>query len=336
MIEKLIKSLPKAELHIHIEGSLQPELMFTLADRNKVKLPFISVDEIRSAYEFSDLQSFLDIYYAGAGVLIHTQDFFDLTWDYLKKVNSENVRHVEIFFDPQTHTDRGIHFRTVITGIKRALEEAQQKFGITSYLILCFLRHLSEDSAFKTLQEALPFRDWIEGVGLDSSELGFPPKKFKKVFAKATEEGFRKVAHAGEEGPSEYIWQALDILGVSRIDHGVKCIEDNNLIRRLAKEQIPLTVCPLSNIKLKVFEKMEQHNLKKLLNSGLCVTINSDDPAYFGGYINENFIAAQKGLNLSSEDIVKITKNGFRSSFLSEDSINYHLKCIDELVEKQS
>jgi len=336
MIEKLIKSLPKAELHIHIEGSLQPELMFTLADRNKVKLPFISVDEIRSAYEFSDLQSFLDIYYAGAGVLIHTQDFFDLTWDYLKKVNSENVRHVEIFFDPQTHTDRGIHFRTVITGIKRALEEAQQKFGITSYLILCFLRHLSEDSAFKTLQEALPFRDWIEGVGLDSSELGFPPKKFKKVFAKATEEGFRKVAHAGEEGPSEYIWQALDILGVSRIDHGVKCIEDNNLIRRLAKEQIPLTVCPLSNIKLKVFEKMEQHNLKKLLNSGLCVTINSDDPAYFGGYINENFIAAQKGLNLSSQDIVKITKNGFRSSFLSEDSINYHLKCIDELVEKQS
>lgn len=336
MIEKLIKNIPKAELHIHIEGSLQPELMFTLADRNKVKLPFISVDEIRNAYEFSDLQSFLDIYYAGAGVLIHRQDFFDLTWDYLKKVDSENVRHVEIFFDPQTHTNRGIHFSTIITGIRRALEEARQKFGITSYLILCFLRHLSEESAFKTLQEALPFRDWIEGVGLDSSELGFPPKKFKRVFAKAAEEGFRKVAHAGEEGPSEYIWQALDILGVSRIDHGVKCIEDNNLIRRLAKEQIPLTVCPLSNIKLKVFEKMEQHNLKKLLNSGLCVTINSDDPAYFGGYINENFIAAQKGLNLSPEDIVKIAKNGFRSSFLSEDSINYHLKCIDELVEKQS
>ena len=336
MIEDLIKNIPKAELHLHIEGSMEPELMFKLAERNQVKIPFISVEEVRAAYEFSDLQSFLDIYYAGSGVLIHEQDFFDLTWAYLERVNQENVKHVEIFFDPQSHTDRGIQMQTVITGIRKALEQAKQKFGITSYLILCFLRHLSEESAFKTLQEALPFRNWIVGVGLDSSELGFPPKKFERVFAEANKEGFRKVAHAGEEGPSEYIWEAIDILGVSRIDHGVKCSSDKTLLNRLVKEQIPLTVCPLSNIKLKVFEKMEQHNLKELLNLGLCVTINSDDPAYFGGYINENFLAAQKGLNLSQDDIVEIAKNSFRASFLKEDLKEFHLRSIQKLNEKIS
>jgi len=332
MIEEFIKTLPKAELHLHIEGSLEPELMFELSSRNKVDMSFVSVEEVKEAYEFIDLQSFLDIFYAGAGVLLQTQDFFDLTWAYLKKVNRENVRHVEIFFDPQTHTNRGVPFRTVITGIHKALEEAREKFGMTSYLILCFLRHLSEKAAFATLEEALPFRGWIEGVGLDSSEVGFPPEIFERVFAKAEEKGLRKVAHAGEEGPPEYIWQALDSLGVSRIDHGVRCMEDQKLVKRLVKEQIPLTVCPLSNIKLKVFDRMEEHNLKKMLDAGLCVTINSDDPAYFGGYMNENFLATQKGLNLSLEDLAEIAKNGFRASFLPQEYIDFHLQSIDDML----
>ena len=336
MIEEFIKKLPKAELHLHIEGSLEPELMFKLAERNKIELPFASVEEVRAAYEFSDLQSFLDIYYAGAGVLLQEQDFFDLTWAYLERVQRENVRHVEIFFDPQTHTDRGVPFQTVITGIHKALEQAKQEFGMTSYLILCFLRHLSEEAAMSTLQEALPFKDWIKGVGLDSAEVGFPPEIFERVFAKATEEGFRKVAHAGEEGPPEYIWQALDLLGVSRIDHGVRCMEDEILVARLVKEKMPLTVCPLSNTKLRVFDKMEDHNLKEMLDARLCVTINSDDPAYFGGYMNDNFLATQKGLNLSREDLIEIAKNGFRASFLPQDSIEYHLRSIDEFAAKQS
>jgi len=336
MIEELIKNIPKAELHLHIEGSLEPELMIKLAERNKIELPFASVEEVRAAYEFSDLQSFLDIYYAGAGVLLQEQDFFDLTWAYLERVHRENVRHVEIFFDPQTHTDRGVPFQTVITGIHKALVEAEEKFGMTSYLILCFLRHLSEDAAMATLQEALPFRGWIEGVGLDSAEVGFPPEIFERVFAKATKEGFRKVAHAGEEGPPEYIWQALDLLGVSRIDHGVRCMEDEKLVVRLAKEKTPLTVCPLSNTKLRVFNKMEDHNLKEMLDAGLCVTINSDDPAYFGGYMNDNFLATQKGLKLSQEDVVEIAKNGFRASFLPQDSIDEHLRSVDDFVAKHS
>jgi adenosine deaminase len=336
MIEELIKNIPKAELHLHIEGSLEPELMIKLAERNKIELPFASVEEVRAAYEFSDLQSFLDIYYAGAGVLLQEQDFFDLTWAYLERVHRENVRHVEIFFDPQTHTDRGVPFQTVITGIHKALVEAEEKFGMTSFLILCFLRHLSEDEAMATLQEALPFRGWIEGVGLDSAEVGFPPEIFERVFAKATEEGFRKVAHAGEEGPPEYIWQALDLLGVSRIDHGVRCMEDEKLVVRLAKEKTPLTVCPLSNTKLRVFNKMEDHNLKEMLDAGLCVTINSDDPAYFGGYMNDNFLATQKGLKLSQEDVVEIAKNGFRASFLPQDSIDEHLRSVDDFVAKHS
>ena len=336
MIEELIKNIPKAELHLHIEGSLEPELMIKLAERNKIELPFASVEEVRAAYEFSDLQSFLDIYYAGAGVLLQEQDFFDLTWAYLERVHRENVRHVEIFFDPQTHTDRGVPFQTVITGIHKALVEAEEKFGMTSFLILCFLRHLSEEAAMATLQEALPFRGWIEGVGLDSAEVGFPPEIFERVFAKATKEGFRKVAHAGEEGPPEYIWQALDLLGVSRIDHGVRCMEDEKLVVRLAKEKTPLTVCPLSNTKLRVFNKMEDHNLKEMLDAGLCVTINSDDPAYFGGYMNDNFLATQKGLKLSQKDVVEIAKNGFRASFLPPDSIDEHLRSVDDFVAKHS
>jgi len=332
MMEQLVRGVPKAELHLHIEGSLEPELMFELAERNAIDLPYSSVEEIRAAYEFSDLQSFLDIYYAGAGVLQNTEDFFDLTWAYLNRIHSENVRHVEIFFDPQTHTDRGIPFRTVITGIYNALKAAREKYGITSFLILCFLRHLSEEAALETLEEALPFRDWIKGVGLDSSEIGFPPENFERVFAKATEHGFRKVAHAGEEGPPEYIWNSLDVLGVSRIDHGVRCTEDQKLVERIVREQMPLTVCPLSNIKLQVFDKMENHNLKKMLDQGIRVTINSDDPAYFGGYINQNFLAAQQALKLNENEIIEIAKNGFRSSFLPQQSINYHLESIDKFV----
>jgi len=335
MIEEFIKALPKAELHLHIEGSLEPELMLELAERNNVPLPFASVEELQAAYLFSDLQSFLDIYYAGAGVLLQVSDFFDLTWAYIQRVQKQNVRHIEIFFDPQTHTDRGIPFQNVITGIHKALVEAKQKFGITSRLILCFLRHLSEEAALATLADALPFRRWIEGVGLDSSEVGFPPEKFERVFAKATDAGLRKVAHAGEEGPPEYIWQALDLLGVSRIDHGVRCMEDPKLVERLVKEKIPLTVCPLSNTKLRVFDKMENHNLKQMLDAGLCLTINSDDPAYFGGYMNENFLAAQKGLNLSQKDIVQVAKNGFTASFLPQEDIDVHLKSIDDFVAEQ-
>ena len=335
MIEEFIKALPKAELHLHIEGSLEPELMFELAERNKVPLPFASVEEVQAAYEFRDLQSFLDIYYAGAGVLLQVSDFFDLTWAYIQRVQKQNVRHIEIFFDPQIHTDRGIPFQTVITGIHKALVEAKLKLGITSRLILCFLRHLSEEAALTTLADALPFRGWIEGVGLDSSEVGFPPEKFKRVFVKATDAGLQKVAHAGEEGPPEYIWQALDLLGVSRIDHGVRCMEDPKLVERLVKEKIPLTVCPLSNTKLRVFDKMENHNLKQMLDAGLCVTINSDDPAYFGGYMNENFLAAQNGLNLSQKDIVQVAKNGFTASFLPQEEIDVHLKSIDDFVAEQ-
>ncbi len=329
MMKEFIKRIPKAELHLHIEGTLEPELMFKLAKRNQVDLSFSSIEEVRDAYKFSNLQSFLNIYYNGANVLLHTEDFFDLTWAYLEKVNVENVKHVEIFFDPQTHTGRGVPISDVIEGIHSALEKAKYKFGMTSYLIMCFLRDLSEEEAIKTFEEALPFRSWIEGVGLDSAEVGFPPKKFERVFAKATEEGFRKVAHAGEEGPPEYIWQALDSLGVSRIDHGVRCMEDAKLVERLVKERIPLTVCPLSNIKLGVFEKMKDHNIKEMFDSGLCVTINSDDPAYFGGYINDNFLTIQKSLNLSFKDVSQIAKNSFSACFLPQDLIDNHLQDIE-------
>ncbi|MBT7608252.1 MAG: adenosine deaminase [Bacteriovoracaceae bacterium] len=333
---EFIQELPKAELHLHIEGSLGPELMFTLAKRNKVEIKFTSVEEIHLAYNFSNLQDFLDIYYAGASVLINEQDFYDLTWDYLEKCSRENVKHVEIFFDPQTHTDRGIAFKTVIDGIHNALSDGESKLGISFKLIMCFLRHLDEESAFKTLEESLPFKDKIAAVGLDSSEVGHPPSKFKNVFRKSLEEGFLTVAHAGEEGPPEYIWEALDLLKVSRIDHGVRALEDDKLVARLVKEQIPLTVCPLSNIKLCVFKEMKDHNIGELLKNGLSISINSDDPAYFGGYLNQNYLETMNGLNLTFEEIGAIAKFSFKGSFLTSDLIDNHLKEIDHLVNKYS
>ena len=316
-IVELIKKIPKAELHLHIEGSLEPELMFELSKRNKIEIPFKSVDEIRSAYNFHDLQSFLDIYYQGTNVLIKQQDFFDLTWAYMLKCREESIVHTEIFFDPQAHTDRGIKFSLVINGIYKALLKAEKELGISSKIIMCFLRHLDEDSAFKTLDQALIHKDKIIGVGLESSEVGNPPRKFERVFKKAMKEGFLTVAHAGEEGPSEYIWEALNLLKVKRIDHGVRCLKDEKLVQKLRDEQIPLTVCPLSNVKLCVFEKLEDHNLKRLLDKGLMVIVNSDDPAYFGGYVNTNLIECQKALNLSIEDVKRLAINSFKSSFLS-------------------
>ena len=311
-----IASLPKVELHLHIEGSLEPELMFELAARNGVRLPWDSIEAVREAYQFSDLQSFLDIYYAGASVLITEQDFYDLTWAYLERCRSDKVRHTEIFFDPQTHTERGIAFDTVVRGISRALDDGREQLGISSRLILCFLRHLPAEAAMATLEQALPWRERIIGVGLDSSEQGHPPEKFKAVFDRAREEGFLTVAHAGEEGPADYIRQALDLLKVRRIDHGVRCVEDPELVTRLAAEQIPLTVCPLSNVKLCVFERLQDHNLKDLLNAGVCVTINSDDPAYFGGYIGENFSATAEALELGLDDLEKLARNAVQAAFL--------------------
>ena len=318
-IIKLIKKIPKAELHLHIEGSLEPELMFKLAKRNKIKIPFESVDEIKNAYNFHNLQSFLDIYYQGSKVLINEQDFFDLTWAYLLKSKEDNIVHTEIFFDPQAHTNRGIKFDLVINGIHKAILKAEKELGISSKIIMCFLRHLDEQSAFKILDQALTHKDKIIGVGLDSSEVDNPPSKFKRVFNKAMEEGFLTVAHAGEEGPPEYIWEALDLLKVKRIDHGIRCLEDEKLVQRLRDDQIPLTVCPLSNIKLRIFKKLRNHNLKQLLNNGLIATVNSDDPAYFGGYLNTNLIECYMALNLSKENIKRLVINSFRSSFLSED-----------------
>jgi adenine deaminase len=315
--ETFLREIPKAELHIHIEGSLEPELMFEIAQRNGVVLRYASVEEVRRAYDFSDLQSFLDVYYEATQVLLHEQDFYDLTRAYLQEVASQNVRHAEIFFDPQAHTGRGVPFETVITGIRRALVDGEQQLDVSSKLIMCFLRHLSAQEAMETLHRALPYEEWIVGVGLDSSEVGHPPEDFKAVFDRAREHGFLTVAHAGEEGPPEYIWQALEELKVSRIDHGVRCVEDPQLVEKLVAEQIPLTVCPLSNVKLRIFNSIQDHNLKRLLDLGLCVTVNSDDPAYFGGYIAENFHAAQEELHLSRDDIYRLVKNSFQASFLS-------------------
>ena len=314
-MDDVIAALPKAELHLHIEGTLEPELMFELARRNGVALPHASVDALRRAYEFTDLQSFLDIYYQGASVLQTRQDFHDMALAYFRKAASQNVRHAEIFFDPQTHTHRGIAFETVISGIRDAQQLAERELNLTSRLILCFLRHLSEDDAMKTLDDALPFRDSFVAVGLDSSELGHPPSKFQRVFARAHDAGLFAVAHAGEEGPPEYIWEALDLLGVRRIDHGVRCLEDPKLVARLAADQIPLTVCPLSNVKLRVFDTIRDHNLRELLDRGLKVTINSDDPAYFGGYINENYSAVANALALTRAELEQIAKSSFEASF---------------------
>jgi adenosine deaminase len=323
-----IQGMPKAELHIHIEGSLEPEMMFELAQRNGVTLRYASAEEARRAYDFGDLQSFLDLYYEGMQVLLYEQDFYDLTWAYLRKVSEQTVRHVEIFFDPQAHTDRGVAFESVISGIHRALLDAERQLGISSKLIMCFLRHLSAEAAMETFRTALPFGNRIVAVGLDSSEVGHPPRDFKAVFDRAREHGFLTVAHAGEEGPPEYIWQALDDLKVSRIDHGVRCTEDPKLVERLREEQVPLTVCPLSNVKLRVFDSIQDHNLKRMLDLGLRVTVNSDDPAYFGGYVDENFNAAQEGLHLSRDDVYQLTKNSFMASFLDAERMQ---RLLDEL-----
>jgi adenosine deaminase len=322
-----IRGVPKAELHIHIEGSLEPELVFALAAKHKVALPYPSVEALRRAYDFHNLQSFLDIYYAGADVLRDEDDFHAMTWAYLQRAHADGVAHTEIFFDPQTHAQRGIAFGTVMAGITRALAQGERELGLTSRLILCFLRHLPADDAMRTLQEALPYKADIHGVGLDSSEVGYPPSKFADVFRAARDAGFRAVAHAGEEGPPAYIWEALDLLHVERIDHGVRCESDDELCRRLAAEHIPLTVCPLSNVKLGVFPRMEQHNLKRLLDRGLRITINSDDPAYFGGYILDNYVAAQKALGLTRKDLVTLARNSFAASFLPErDKITWIAK----------
>jgi adenosine deaminase len=318
-METPARVVPKAELHLHIEGTLEPEMMFALARRNGVALPFADAEAVRRAYVFRDLQSFLDIYYAGCRVLLHEQDFYDLTWAYLTRAAADGVRHAEIFFDPQTHTDRGVAFETAVTGIRRALLDGRERLGITSGLILCFLRDLSVEAALKTLEQARPFRDWLVGVGLDSAERDHPPVKFRAVFERARDWGLHAVAHAGEEGPPDYIRQALDVLKAERIDHGVRCEEDPALVARLAAEQVPLTVCPLSNVKLRVVPALGRHNLKRLLDRGLCVTVNSDDPAYFGGYVEENFRACRAALGLSDADVLRLAKNSFRASFVSED-----------------
>ncbi|MEZ8777809.1 adenosine deaminase [Vibrio splendidus] len=316
-MDSFIKHLPKVELHLHIEGTLEPELMFQLAKRNNVSIPFDNPAQVRDAYQFHNLQSFLDIYYQGANVLIHEQDFYDLTWAYLLKCQQDNVVHTEIFFDPQTHTERGIAFEVITSGITQALNQAEQELGISSQLIMCFLRHLDEDSAFETLKQALPYKDKIIAVGLDSSEKGNPPEKFKHVFQEAINQGFLTVAHAGEEGPAQNISDALSLLGITRIDHGVRCVEDEDLMEQLIAKRTPLTVCPLSNTKLKVFDTMQEHNIVELLRKGLCVTINSDDPAYFGGYMNDNFLAVANAHPLTKNELAQFSINAVEASFIS-------------------
>jgi adenosine deaminase len=317
-LNNFIEGIPKAELHLHIEGTFEPELMFKIARRNNISINYKSIDELKKAYSFNNLQEFLDIYYAGASVLLHVQDFHDLTWAYLNKVHEQNLIHTEIFFDPQTHTDRGLSFDTVIQGIRSALDDGKEKLGISSKLIMCFLRHLDEAAAFETLNQALPYKNWIAGVGLDSSEMGHPPSKFQRVFSKARDEGFITVAHAGEEGPAEYVWEAINLLKVSRIDHGNRSLDDEQLIKYLIETQIPLTVCPLSNLELKVVNDLKDHPLLKLMEAGLMVTINSDDPAYFGGYMNENYSQIASALNLTKEQITQLAKNSFKSSLLPD------------------
>lgn len=331
----LLRTMPKAELHLHIEGSLEPELIFALAQRNGVALPYPSVEALRAAYAFTDLQSFLDIYYAGASVLLKSQDFFDMAWAYLQRAAADNVLHAEIFFDPQTHTARGVPFTTVIEGLEHACRRAHQELGISAKLILCFLRHLSEDEAMATLEEALPHRRHFIGVGLDSSERGHPPEKFARVFAKAREAGLHIVAHAGEEGPPEYIRSALDVLQSERIDHGVRSLEDPALVQRLAREGVPLTVCPLSNVKLCVFETLAQHNLPALLAAGLKATVNSDDPAYFGGYVNQNFVETFAALpQLGALEAYTLARNSFEASFADAGAKSHWINQLDLVFEE--
>jgi len=316
---KWLNGLPKIELHLHIEGTLEPELLFRLAKRNSIQLPFNSVNEVKKAYQFSNLQDFLDIYYQGAEVLLHKQDFYDLTWAYLLMCSQQNVMHVEPFFDPQTHTVRGIPFETIVSGIAEALADGKAKLGITSRLIMCFLRHLSEESAFETLKSSEQFTDVIYGVGLDSAEMGNPPEKFINVFSKAKDMGYKLVAHAGEEGPASYIWSSLDALNVQRIDHGIRAIDDPDLMLRLIESQMPLTICPLSNVKLRVFDTMASHTILDMLDLGVCVTVNSDDPSYFGGYMTENFLALYDSLELSRDQAIRLINNSIDASF-AEDS----------------
>ncbi|MDB9864128.1 adenosine deaminase [Candidatus Thioglobus sp.] len=316
---KWLNGLPKIELHLHIEGTLEPELLFKLAKRNSIQLPFNSVNEVKKAYQFSNLQDFLDIYYQGAEVLLHKQDFYDLTWAYLLMCKQQNVIHVEPFFDPQTHTVRGVAFETIVSGIAEALADGKAKLGITSRLIMCFLRHLSEESAIETLKSSEQFTDVIYGVGLDSAEMGNPPEKFINVFSKAKGMGYKLVAHAGEEGPASYIWSSLDVLNVQRIDHGIRAIDDPDLMLRLIESQMPLTICPLSNVKLRVFDTMASHTILDMLDLGVCVTVNSDDPSYFGGYMTENFLALYDSLELSRDQAIRLINNSIDASF-AEDS----------------
>ena len=332
----LIANLPKAELHMHIEGSLEPELMFSLAQRNGVELPYASVEEIRQAYRFDCLQDFLDVYYQGMSVLQTERDFFDLTWAYLEHCRADNVTHVEIFFDPQGHTERGIPFATAFEGIASALEKGEAELGISSRIIMCFLRHLDEESAFETLRQAEPFLDRIAGVGLDSSEKGHPPTKFQRVFERARDLGLKIVAHAGEEGPPEYVWEALDALGVHRIDHGNRALEDEALVARIVAEQIPLTVCPQSNLRLAVVKDMADHPIRKMLALGIKATVNSDDPAYFGGYVNDNFNALVDALDLPEDEIITLVRNSFEAAFLPEEIKQQHLARLDAAVEKHA
>jgi len=329
-MDKFIKAIPKAELHLHIEGTFEPALILEIAKRNKTQLKYKSIADLKNAYNFSNLQEFLDIYYEGCNVLLNEIDFYDITWAYLIKAQEQNILHVEIMFDPQTHTDRGITFETIIKGIHKALAKGQSKLGISSKLILSFLRHLPEEAAFETLEQAKPFKKWIDAVGLDSSEIGNPPSKFEKVFRKAKEEGYLIVAHAGEEGPSEYVAEALELLHVNRIDHGIRSLENMDVVNDLIKRNIALTICPLSNLALKVVKDLTKHPLKIMLDKGLFVTINSDDPAYFGGYLNENYIEIQKALNLSKEDIIQLAGNSFKASFLNKIEKN---KMLDKLTE---
>ena len=329
-LHELIRSLPKAELHLHIEGCLEPELMFQLADRNGIELKYNTIEAVREAYNFNSLQDFLDIYYAATSVLVKEQDYYDLTWSYLLRARENNIVHAEVMFDPQAHTSRGVPFGAVIGGIYRALVDGYEKFGISFKLILSFLRHLSPEDAFKTLDEAIPFQGWITAVGLDSSEKNFPPELFGNLFESALEMGFLTVVHAGEEGPPEYIWGALDLLKASRIDHGNSALQDPDLVDVLGIYEIPLTSCPLSNLKLKIISDMSEHPLKEMLERGIKVTVNSDDPAYFGGYLNDNFIAVADALNLSGEDIVRLVQNSFEAAFITDGERKAFLKKVEE------
>ena len=334
MLKKLVSTLPKAELHIHIEGSLEPEMMFLLAQRNQIELPYPDVDSIRRAYQFDCLQDFLDLYYQGMSVLQTEQDYHDLAWAYLQKCHEQNVVHTDIFFDPQGHTCRGVTFETVMNGLCAALDKAGNELGITHRLIMCFLRHLEEDDAFSTLEMSEPWRERITGIGLDSSELGHPPSKFKRVFERAADMGFRRVAHAGEEGPPEYVQEALELLKVHRVDHGNRSLESRNLVERLAASRMPMTVCPQSNLRLAVVKDMRDHPIRDMLNAGLNASIHSDDPAYFGGYINENFYALIDAIDLTSNEIMQLVKNGFKSSFLPREDIQRHLAAVDTVMDK--